>query len=73
MDCDNLLNELDFHWTVNHTHCLCHHLAIHPSLTQVAVLTNGSADGVAKPALTAGGAIQLVKGPLLDINMAQVR
>jgi hypothetical protein len=37
------------------------------------VLTNGSADGVAKPALTAGGAIQLVKGPLLDINMAQVR
>lgn len=39
---------------------------------QVAVLTNGSADGVAKPALTSGGAIQLVKGPLLDINMAQV-
>jgi hypothetical protein len=36
------------------------------------VLTNGSAEGVAKPALTAGGAIQLLKGPLLDINMAQV-
>jgi hypothetical protein len=36
------------------------------------VLTNGSAEGVAKPALTSGGAIQLIKGPLLDINMAQV-
>jgi hypothetical protein len=35
-------------------------------------MTNGSAEGVAKPALTAGGAIQLLKGPLLDINMAQV-
>lgn len=34
-------------------------------------MTNGSAEGVAKPALTAGGAIQLIKGPLLDINMAQ--
>lgn len=39
---------------------------------QVAVLTNGSVEGVAKPALTAGGAIQLLRGPLLDINMAQV-
>lgn len=35
-------------------------------------MTNGSVEGVAKPALTAGGAIQLLKGPLLDINMAQV-
>lgn len=48
-------------------HCLTVSLCL-----QVAVLTNGSADGVAKPALTSGGAIQLVKGPLLDINMAQV-
>lgn len=38
---------------------------------QVSVMTNGSVEGVAKPALTAGGAIQLLKGPLLDINMAQ--
>lgn len=38
---------------------------------KVAVMTNGSAEGVAKPALTAGGAIKLLKGPLLDINMAQ--
>lgn len=35
-------------------------------------MTNGNAETVAKPALTAGGAIQLIKGPLLDINMAQV-
>lgn len=38
---------------------------------QVAVLTNGSAETVAKPVLAAGGALQLVKGPLLDINAAQ--
>jgi hypothetical protein len=41
-------------------------------LLQVSVLTNGSVEGVAKPVLAAGGALQLLKGPLLDINMAQV-
>jgi hypothetical protein len=48
------------------------HVSTKSAGVQVAVLTNGSVDGVAKPALTAGGAIQLLKGPLLDINMAQV-
>lgn len=48
------------------------HVSNQPACVQVAVLTNGSADGVAKPALTVGGAVQLLKGPLLDINMAQV-
>lgn len=39
---------------------------------QVGALTNGSADSVAKPVLTAAGVMQLCKGPMLDINMAQV-
>lgn len=42
-------------------------------VAQVSVLTNGSADAVAKPVLAAGGALQLVKGHVLDINMVQVR
>jgi hypothetical protein len=41
-------------------------------LLQVSVLTNGSAEGVAKAVLTGNKVIQLVKGPLLDINMPEV-
>lgn len=39
---------------------------------QVSAMTNGSAESVAKPVLTAGGVMQLCKGPMLDINMPQV-
>eukprot|EP00879_Flechtneria_rotunda_P004175 GHRR01004423.1.p1 GENE.GHRR01004423.1~~GHRR01004423.1.p1 ORF type:complete len:293 (+),score=106.72 GHRR01004423.1:569-1447(+) len=38
---------------------------------KVSVMTNGSADSVARPVLMAGGVMQLVKGPLLDINGPQ--
>lgn len=41
--------------------------------TQVAALTNGSVEKVARPVLEGGGAAGLVgEGALLDINMAQV-
>jgi hypothetical protein len=43
-----------------------------PLLLQVSVLTNGSAEGVAKAVLTSNKVMQLVKGPMLDINMPEV-
>lgn len=36
------------------------------------MLTNGSSEGIAKSVLTNGKVMQLVKGPMLDINMAEV-
>jgi hypothetical protein len=41
-------------------------------LPQVSVLTNGSAEGIAKAVLTGNKVMQLVKGPLLDIAMPEV-
>lgn len=40
--------------------------------TQVGVMTNGAVDAVAKPLLAAGGVLQLLTGPLLDISMPGV-
>lgn len=39
---------------------------------QVSVLTNGSAEGIAKAVLTGNKVMQLVKGPMLDISMPEV-
>jgi hypothetical protein len=36
------------------------------------MLTIGSAEGIAKAVLTNGKVMQLVKGPMLDINMPEV-
>eukprot|EP00878_Enallax_costatus_P003823 GHUV01004039.1.p1 GENE.GHUV01004039.1~~GHUV01004039.1.p1 ORF type:complete len:263 (+),score=72.57 GHUV01004039.1:469-1257(+) len=44
---------------------------LHNANIKVGAMTNGSADTIAKPVLTAAGVMQLCKGPMLDINMAQ--